>query len=209
MKMAITDISNNEPIDARFAFGVPDADAHVRLGENHNPEIRWRDLPDGTRSLVLVCVDKSVPSQGDDVNQADREVPADLPRVDFYHWVMVDIPPGCPGVAEGECSDGVTPRGKKGPPGPPGTRQGLNDFTGWFAGDDDMAGDYFGYDGPCPPWNDSILHQYHFVLFATDLERCPVDGAFTGGEVLEAIQGHILSEVRIVGTYSLNPAVTD
>lgn len=209
MKMAITDISNNERIDARFAFGVPDADAHVRLGDNRNPEIRWRDLPDGTRSLVLLCVDKSVPSQGDDVNQADREIPADLPRVDFYHWVMVDIPPDCTGVAEGECSDGVTARGKKGPPGPAGTRQGLNDFTGWFAGDDDMSGDYFGYDGPCPPWNDSITHRYHFVLLATDLDKCPVDGAFTGGEVLAAIQGHVLSEVRIVGTYSLNPAVTD
>lgn len=209
MKMAITDIRNNEPIDARFAFGAPDEDAHVRLSDNRNPEIRWRDLPDGTRSLVLICVDKSVPSRGDDVNQPDREVPADLPRVDFYHWVMVDIPPDNPGVAEGECSDGVTAHGKKDPPGPGGARQGLNDFTGWFAGDADMSGEYFGYDGPCPPWNDSIVHHYHFVLFATGLERCPVEGSFTGGEVLEAIQGQVLSEVRIVGTYSLNPAVTD
>ena len=37
-----------------------------------------------------------------------------------------------------------------------GARQGINDFTGWFAGNPELAGDYFGYDGPFPPWNDSL-----------------------------------------------------
>lgn len=209
MKMAITDIQNNERIDARFALGVPDPGSRVRFGDNRNPEVKWRDLPDGTRSLVLICVDRSAPTRPDDVNRPDREVPSELPRGDFFHWVMVDIPPDSPGIAEGACSDGVTPHGKADPPGPEGSRQGLNDYTGWFAGDDGMAGEWFGYDGPCPPWNDSILHLYHFVLLATDLRRCPVEGSFTGAEVFDAIQGHVLSEVRIVGTYSLNPAVTD
>ena len=98
-------------------------------------------------------------------------------------------------------------RGKRTPPGPSGSRQGLNDYTGWFSGDADMGGDYLGYDGPCPPWNDERLHHYHFVLYATDLEQCPVQGSFTGAEVLSAIQGHILAETRLTGTYSLNPAV--
>ena len=30
-------------------------------------------------------------------------------------------------------------------------RHGISDCTAWFAGDKDMAGDYHGYDGPCPP----------------------------------------------------------
>ena len=67
-----------------------------------------------------------------------------------------------------------------GPSAPRGARQGLNSYVEWFAGDAEMAGDYFGYDGPCPPWNDSIRHRYVFTLYAIDLASCPVDGRFTG-----------------------------
>jgi phosphatidylethanolamine-binding protein (PEBP) family uncharacterized protein len=70
-----------------------------------------------------------------------------------------------------------------------------------------MSGVYLGYDGPCPPWNDAIPHHYHFVLYATDLERCPVEAAFSGAEVEAAIAGHVLAESRVTGVYSLNPAV--
>lgn len=71
-----------------------------------------------------------------------------------------------------------------------------------------MEGDYFGYDGPCPPWNDEIVHHYAFTLYALDVERCPLEGRFTGRDVLEAIEGHILDHTVITGTYSFNPAVT-
>ena len=39
----------------------------------------------------------------------------------------------------------------------------------WFASDKDMAGDYHGYDGPCPPWNDEIPHRYVFTVYALDV----------------------------------------
>lgn len=206
MKLELDGIRHDQPIPARFAFGKPDPENHVALSANLNPAVAWSGLPEGTRSLVLICVDVDVPTRPDDVNQEGREVPADLPRANFYHWVMVDIDPSAAGIAEGACSDGVTARGKREPAGPPGSRQGKNDYTGWFAGDPDMGGDYLGYDGPCPPWNDSLVHHYHFVLYATDLDRCPVDGAFTGPEVESAIAGHVLAEARVVGTYTLNPA---
>jgi len=45
------------------------------------------------------------------------------------------------------------------------------------------------------------------AFYATDLERCPVDGAFTGADVERAIAGHVLAEARLTGTYSLNPSV--
>jgi len=61
--------------------------------------------------------------------------------------VLVDLPAGAKSISAGEFSDGVTPRGKKGPEGPRGTRQGINDYTGWFASDKDMSGNYYGYDG--------------------------------------------------------------
>jgi phosphatidylethanolamine-binding protein (PEBP) family uncharacterized protein len=44
-------------------------------------------------------------------------------------------------------------------------------------------------------------------LYATDLGRCPVEGAFTGPQVLAAIAGHVLAQARLTGTYSLNPLV--
>jgi Raf kinase inhibitor-like YbhB/YbcL family protein len=198
---------HQQRIPEEFAFGVPDAAQHLRLGPNRNPHLRWSGMPSGTRSLVLLCVDTDVPTRPDDVNQEGRVVPASLPRAEFYHWVMVDVPPSVQEIAVGACSEGITPRGKQSPAGPTGSRQGLNDYTQWFAGDADMGGQYFGYDGPCPPWNDELLHHYHFVLFATDLERCPLEGAFTGPQVRAALAGHVLAEARLTGTYSLNPAV--
>jgi Raf kinase inhibitor-like YbhB/YbcL family protein len=139
------------------------------------------------------------------VNQEGRVVPASLPRVDFFHWVLVDLAPDSPPIAEGEFSSGVTPRGKPGPEGPRGTRQGLNQYTDWFASDPQMSGDYYGYDGPCPPWNDEIIHHYHFTLYATDFARCPVEGRFGGPEVLQALKGHVLAQARITGLYAINP----
>jgi Raf kinase inhibitor-like YbhB/YbcL family protein len=70
-----------------------------------------------------------------------------------------------------------------------------------------MEGKYFGYDGPCPPWNDTIVHHYVFTLYALDVERCPLEGEFSGAEVRNAISSHILAQARITGTYSLNPDI--
>jgi phosphatidylethanolamine-binding protein (PEBP) family uncharacterized protein len=93
---------NGERIGARFAAGRLDDGGAVGFSDNVNPHLAWSDLPAGTRSLVLICHDFDVPSRGDDVNQPDREVPSDLPRVDFFHWVLVDLPPTLAQIAEGE-----------------------------------------------------------------------------------------------------------
>lgn len=207
MKLSSNSIVHGQPIAADYAFCIPDPENHVALAPNRSPHLAWSDVPAGTGSLVLICHDPDAPSSGDDVNQEGREVPADLPRVDFTHWVLVDLDPDRGEIAEGEFSSGVTPRGKAGPEGPAATRQGINDYTGWFAGDADMAGDYYGYDGPCPPWNDSIVHHYHFTLYALDLDRCPVEGRLGRGEVLAAIDSHVLGQASLMGTYSLNPEV--
>ena len=205
MQLSITDLADGGRIPARFAFGAYDPDDHIRLSDNRNPALSFREIPDATRSLVLICVDDRAPSVADDVNREGRIVRADLPRADFFHWVMVDIPPTCTDIAEGACSSGITARGKRAPAGPPGSRQGLNDYTGWFAGDPDMAGEYYGYDGPCPPWNDALVHRYTFTVYATDLARCPVEGAFTAKDVLHAIDGHVLASASVAGLYAINP----
>lgn len=207
MNLTTDSFAADGPISAEFALGIPHPDSHVALGPNQNPALSWSALPAGTRSLALILHDPDVPSRGDDVNQEGRTVPADLARVDFFHWTLVDLSPDRGGIAAGEFSQGVTPRGKPGPAGTDGTRQGLNSYTEWFAGDADMGGDYFGYDGPCPPWNDEIVHHYIFTLYALDVEKCPIEGVFRAPQVLEAMRGHILDRAVVGGTYTLNPDV--
>jgi Raf kinase inhibitor-like YbhB/YbcL family protein len=190
-----------------------DLRTHTRLSANRNPHLAWDDVPRGTGSLTLFVYESDVPSVTTDVNQEGKTVPADVPRVDFYHWTLADIPVALKSIGEGQCAGLVIPRSKPGPLLPVllkngivhQLRQGINDYTHWFAGDPGMAGDYFGYDGPCPPWNDERIHHYIFRIYALDEASLPLEGRFTGPEARQAIHGHILDEAQIVGAYSLHP----
>jgi Raf kinase inhibitor-like YbhB/YbcL family protein len=217
MKLWSETFTDGAQIPAECAFAVIEPVTHVRLASNRNPHLAWDDVPAGTESLVLLCRDIDSPTVGTDVNQEGRVVAASLPRADFYHWTLVDIPVAMRSIALGMFSDQVTPHGK--------TvdsvtvtikagiehvlRQGINDYTSWFQGDPAMAGDYYGYDGPCPPWNDERPHTYLFTLYALDIPRLGLEGRFTGPEARQAIRGHILDEAQIFGVYSLNPDVAD
>ncbi len=213
MKLWSDSWTNGDRIPTRYAAGRPDGAGGATFSDNLNPHLAWAELPAGTQSLVLICHDFDVPSLGDDVNKPGREVPADLPRVDFFHWVLVDLPPVPSSLAEGEHSRGFTARGKPGPElpgvGPGGARHGLNDYTGWFAGHEKMAGSYFGYDGPFPPFNDSLVHHYVFTLYAVSVPRLPVEGIFTGPQVREQLAGRVLGEATFSGTYTLNQRLLD
>lgn len=196
---------DGQPIPARFAFGR--IDSPVALSDNLTPHLAWSGAPAATRSFVLTCIDSDVPTRADDVNQPGRTVPAELPRAEFVHWLMADIPAECGELGEGACGEGVVPHGKREPFGPPGSTQGLNDYTGWFAGDAAMAGNYLGYDGPCPPWNDERVHHYHFRLHALDTARLGLAPGFTLAQLREAMAGHVLAEAALTGTYTLNPSL--
>jgi len=207
MRLTSKSFADGQKIPGEFAFGIPHERDHVALSQNRNPHLAWSDLPAGTKSLVVTCHDPDVPSRPDDVNREGRVVPASLPRVEFFHWALVDLPPAPAEIAAGEFSNGITPKGKPGPAGPRGSRQGSNDYTAWFASDENMRGNYFGYDGPCPPWNDEIPHRYVFTLYALDVAHCPVEGSFTGAQAREAIKGRVLGQATLTGVYSLNPKV--
>ena len=203
MEITLKSWANGAPIPRKFAFGKIPVEGRFETSDNVNPAIGWSDAPEGTKSFAVIMHDPDVPSSGEDVNQGGKTVPADLPRVDFYHWVLVNIPANLREIAEGADSLGVTPRGKTA-----GSRSygqtGINSYTDWFAGDPDMSGDYGGYDGPCPPWNDSIMHHYHFTVYALDVEKLDLEGTFTGADALAAIEGHVLARACHIGIYTMN-----
>ena len=202
MRLSSESFAHRGPIPAEFAMGTPEG-----FGGNRNPHLAWSDAPADTQSFVLMCIDTDAPTDASTVGRDDMDIPVDQPRADFVHWVMVDIPASVHAIEAGRCSDGVTAHGKQTPPGPAGARQGLNDYTGWFAGNADMQGDYVGYDGPYPPANDLRTHRYFFRLFALRVPKLDLPAKFTAADVFHALQPHEITEAAIYGTYSLNSKV--
>ncbi|WP_407353585.1 YbhB/YbcL family Raf kinase inhibitor-like protein [Luteimonas sp. R10] len=200
MRIRSDSFESRQPIPPEFALGTPDG-----FGGNRNPHLAWDEVPEGARAFALLCIDPDVPSVREMVNKDGVEIPAEQPRTEFSHWVVADIPADVREIAAGSCSDGPAKGGKRNPPGPAGARQGLNDYTKFFADDDAMGGEYFGYDGPYPPANDLRTHRYFFRLFALDLERLELPETFTAGDVFAAMHGHVLAEAAVYGTYALNP----
>lgn len=203
MKLWSDSWPSGERIPARYAAGRL-GEAGPTFSDDLNPHLAWSESPAGTQSFALICHDFDVPSRMDDVNRPDREIPEDLPRIDFFHWVLVDLPPTLTRIDEGEFSQAFVAKGKPGPATLHGARHGLNDYTGFMAGNPDLAGRYFGYDGPFPPFNDSTIHHYVFTLYALDVPRVAVEGEFTGQQVREALHDHVLAEATWSGTYTLN-----
>ena len=199
MRIRSDSFENGKPLAAEFAMGRADG-----FAANRNPHLAWDGVPEGTKSFALLCIDADAPTVAETVGRDDLEIPVEQPRGDFIHWAMVDIAAESRVIAAGSCSDGISAKGKQNPPGPPGSRQGLNDYTGWFAGDAGMGGDYFGYDGPYPPFNDLRTHRYFFRLFALDVDKLAVPERFTASDVFRAMHGHVLAEALVHGTYSLN-----
>lgn len=207
MKIFSNSFTDGASIPSRYCFARVAPETHVELAENINPHLIWSEFPEGTKSFVLICHDPDAPSVADDANQEGRTIPASLPRADFFHWVLFNIPASVTEIAEGSQCSGVTPKGKPGPDAPGGMTHGVNSYTQWFAGDADMEGSYFGYDGPCPPWNDEIPHHYVFSIYALDVENVEAEAGVDGETLYEAIEIHIIDGAAITGTYTLNPSV--
>jgi Raf kinase inhibitor-like YbhB/YbcL family protein len=101
----------------------------------------------------------------------------DAPAGVWVHWVLYNIPATVVELPEGVPLDEVVLNG---------ARQGLNDFT------------RIGYGGPCPPRGKP--HRYFFKLYALDVDLSLKSKA-TKQDVVAAMQGHILEEAQLMGTY--------
>ena len=107
MQLRSDSFEHRGPIAADFAMGAADG-----FGGNRNPHLAWRDVPDGTRSFALLCIDTDAPTDGALVADAGIDIPVAHPRGDFVHWTVVDIPADARAIAAGSCSDGITAHGK-------------------------------------------------------------------------------------------------
>lgn len=197
LEVRVSGIKSDGVIPQKFAYCIPDEITHTRDGSNINPEVSWLKGPAGTKSYAMIVHDSEVPIVFDDANKEERVIQESLKRMDFYHWVLIDIPVDRTSIAEGEDSNGVNTTGKSVGQKPYGL-SGKNDYT-LFKGST-----FGGYDGPCPPWNDEKLHKYHFTVYALDLPTLGLSGEFGGKEALKAIEGHVLAKGVITGSYTQN-----
>lgn len=101
----------------------------------------------------------------------------DAPAGTWVHWVIYGISPD-----RQELPEDVPPSHEV----MGGARQGENDFRNP------------GYGGPCPPPDGA--HRYFFKLYALDGDPGLEAGA-TKPELLDAMEGHVLAEARVMGRY--------
>jgi Raf kinase inhibitor-like YbhB/YbcL family protein len=99
----------------------------------------------------------------------------DAPTMVWVHWVLYNLPPDLTKLAEAVDPDAL----------PAGAREGLNDW------------ERTGYGGPCPPIG---RHRYFFKLFALDVGLPDLDEP-TKQDLEESMNGHILAEAMLMGTY--------
>ena len=97
----------------------------------------------------------------------------DAPGRTFVHWVMWGIDPTLNSLEEGTV--------------PSGARLGPNDFG------------RAGYGGPCPPPGHGA-HHYHFTLYALSASVDLKEGSSLN-DLRRAIEGKVLAEASLVGTY--------
>ncbi len=188
----------------RHAFCVAAEEGHVKDGPNQNIGLQWSKGPKGTRSYAIVGVDVDVPTDFSNAGKEGKTIPASMKRQDFYHWVLVNIPPFATEIPASADSRELSKNGKSERQMPYGLR-GINSYGPYMASNPERKGVYAGYDGPCPPWNDERVHNYHFRVYALGVEKLPVKGGFGGKEVMKAIKKHTLASGEVVGKYTLNP----
>jgi Raf kinase inhibitor-like YbhB/YbcL family protein len=97
------------------------------------------------------------------------------PTMTWVHWVVYNIPPDAAGLSEDVSSSAL----------PAGSEQGLNDWQ------------RTGYGGPCPPIG---RHRYFHKLYALDTVLNNLKKP-TKAKVEAAMQGHIIAQAELVGTY--------
>jgi Raf kinase inhibitor-like YbhB/YbcL family protein len=100
----------------------------------------------------------------------------DAPGGTFVHWVIYDLPPETRRLPEDVPNRRTLSSGAE---------QGLN------------GAGTIGYTGPCPP---SGTHRYIIEIYALE-RKLDLGGGATAQRLSDAMDGHVLAEGRLMGTY--------
>ncbi len=165
-----------------------------------SPAVSWSRGPRGTRSYALIMTDLDVPKDLGAIGRPGTMIAADVPRVPFIHWVLIDIPPSITHLNKGEESAGFAPG-----PRPLGLtdhgRRGANVYSGYYPKGSPLAGPRGGYDGPCPPGNDLKTHRYVTQVYALNVRTLGLDGVFFGETAIQRMNGHVLASGAVTALY--------
>ena len=203
MKVTLGNIGTDQVLPSKYAFCKSNKKGGSKWSRNVNPKVMWSNVPPNTKSFALIMHDSKAPMKREHVNQKDKTIAKSMPRVSFFHWILVNIPASMDHIAQGADSKGVVKKGKSATQQPYGLR-GLNSYSYWFNQDKKMQGKYAGYDGPCPPWNDEVVHEYYFTVYALDVERLSLPKNFSAPQVFRAMKGHVLTQAHAMAKYKTN-----
>jgi Raf kinase inhibitor-like YbhB/YbcL family protein len=173
--------------------------------QDESPGLTWSPGPPGTKSYAVIAVDPDVVKNLSLMNKPGVTIPVNAPRMNIYHWELIDIPATVTSLAPGEDGDHFVPGGKPIGPGKVGIR-GTNDYWPYFnkrpGAPAKMHGPYGGYDGPCPPANDLLEHNYVFHVYALDVPSLNLTGQFFAPAVFKAMKGHVLAHASAGAKFS-------
>ena len=207
LKVKVDSIKDGGMIPTKYSFCMPAAQGHIGPAPDISPPISWKKGPKGTQSYAITLTDTDSPKENrDKMNKEGMTVPSSSERQAFFHVVLVDIPANVRSLLEGAASNARVVHGKPAAQTKVGV-PGLMDFTKVFAANDALKGKYYGYDGPCPAWNDEINpHHFHFTVYALSVKSLGLSADFDGPAALEAMKGKILAEGKLDTIYTTNPA---
>ena len=197
MKLTSTSFADNQKIPRRIRLLRSRSGAPCLPRPQSQPAARVVRHPCRHKVLRHHLPRSGRTKAGDDVNQEGRTVPARC-RVDFFHWVLVDLPASVLQIAEGEFSSDVTPRGKSGPRCSTEPVRASTTIPAGLPATATCAETTSATTVPAPVER-RIRHRYVFTVFALDVERLPLDGKFGGQQVRDAMAGHILRQAAITG----------
>jgi Raf kinase inhibitor-like YbhB/YbcL family protein len=198
--VSIPGLPDGARLPPRYAFCQAGPDGHQAPAPDISPPLTWTAGPAGTRSYAILMQDPDVP-ESVTAPEMKSGIPPDAPRRIFNHWALADIPARLRGLPEGADSTGPLPHGKPATTTPYGTR-GANDFTTAFVESSQYNGIHGGYDGPCPPSIDLLVHRYRIHLFALDTATLALDTPFSADDLQAALKHHTLAEATTTVTYT-------
>ncbi|MBT4880225.1 MAG: YbhB/YbcL family Raf kinase inhibitor-like protein [Alphaproteobacteria bacterium] len=138
-----------------FTHGEMIPDKYTCDGEDISIPLKWDGVPEGTQTLALIFDDP------------------DAPMGTWDHWVLYNIPPNTPGLAE---NISTLPAGTKAAENSWGKKE---------------------YGGPCPP---DRIHRYYFKLYALNSE---LDSSLISHKksLQAAMADKIIEQAELRGTY--------